>query len=81
VPEIDFTDAALNSLFDLLEDRLTTWPASGHTEETDEPVTDRHQSSGTPVPMREDKTHEIDDLDIEDAVIRVLARALQPQRG
>jgi hypothetical protein len=81
VPEIDFTDAALNSLFDLLEDRFTTWPAPGHTEKTDEPATDRLPSSGVPVPMREDMADEIDDLGIEDAVIRELARALQPQRG
>jgi CYTH domain-containing protein len=80
-PEIDFTDAALNSLLDLLEDQLTTWPAPGHTEKTDEPVTDRLPSSGVPVPMREDMADEIDDLGIEDAVIRELARALQPQRG
>jgi hypothetical protein len=81
VPEIDFTDAALNSLLDLLEDQFTTWPAPGHTEETDEPVTDRLPSSGIPVPVREEEADEIDDLGIEDAVIRELARALQPQRG
>jgi hypothetical protein len=81
VPEIDFTDAALNGLFDLLEDRLTTWPAPGHTEETDEPVTDRHQSSGTPLPVCEEEAHEIDDLGIDDVVIRDLARALQSRRG
>jgi hypothetical protein len=79
VPEIDFTDAAFNSLLDLLEDQFTTWPAQGHTEEMDEPVTDRLQSSGIPVPVREDEADEIDDLGIEDAVIRELARALQPQ--
>jgi hypothetical protein len=81
VPKIDFADAALNSLLDLLEDQLTIWPAPGHTEEMDEPATDRLPSSGIPVPMREDKAHEIDDLGIEDVVIRELARALQPQRG
>jgi hypothetical protein len=53
----------------------------GHTEETDAPVTDRLQSSGIPVPVREDEADEIDDLGIEDAVIRELARALQPRRG
>jgi hypothetical protein len=81
VPETDFTDAALNSLLDLLEDQLTIWPAPGHTEKTDEPATDRLPSSCIPVAMREDKAHEIDDLGIEDAVIRELARALQPRRG
>jgi hypothetical protein len=77
VPETDFTDAALNSLLDLLEDQLTIW----HAEETDEPATDRLPFSGTPVPMQEEEADEIDDLGIEDAVIRELARALQPQRG
>jgi hypothetical protein len=81
VPETDFTDAALNSLLDLLEDQLTIWPAPGHAEETDEPTTDRLPSSGIPVPMRQEKADEIDDLGIEDVVIRELARALQPQRG
>ena len=81
MPETDFTDAALNSLLDLLEDQLTIWPAPGHTEKMDEPATDHLPSSGIPVPMREEEAHEIDDLGIEDAVIRELARALQPQRG
>jgi hypothetical protein len=81
VPEIDFTNAALNSLLDLLEDRFTTWPTLGHTEEPDEPATDRLQSSGIPVPAREERADEIDDLGTEDTVIRELARALQPRRG
>jgi hypothetical protein len=81
VPEIDFTNAALNSLLDLLEDRFTSWPAPGHTEEPDEPVPDRPQSSGIPVPVQEEEADESDDLGIEDAVIRELARALQPRRG
>jgi hypothetical protein len=81
VPKIDFSDAALNSLLDLLEDQFTTWPMQGHTEETDAPATDRLQSSGIPVPMQEHEADEIDDLRIEDAVIRELVRALQPRRG
>jgi hypothetical protein len=28
-PEVDVTNAALNSLLDLLEDRFTTWPVRG----------------------------------------------------
>jgi hypothetical protein len=80
-PEIEFTNAALNSLLDLLEDRFTSWPAPGHTEETDEPVPDGLQSSGIPVPMQEEEADESDDLGIEDAVIRELAQALQPRRG
>ena len=56
VPEIDFTNAALNSLLDLLEDRFTTLPTPRHTEETDEPVTHRLQSSGIPVPVREERS-------------------------
>jgi hypothetical protein len=80
VPKIDFTDAALNGLLDLLEDQFTPWPMQG-IRKTDAPATDRLQSSGVPVPMREHEADEIDDLGIEDAVIRELARALQPQQG
>ena len=32
-PEMDVTNAALNSLLDLLEDRFTTWPLPGQAEE------------------------------------------------
>jgi hypothetical protein len=32
-PEIAFTDAALNSLLDLLEDQFTTWPLPGQVME------------------------------------------------
>jgi hypothetical protein len=81
MPEIEFTDAALNGLLDLLEDRFTAWPSPEHTEETDEPVTDRLQSSGIPVPAREEEADESDHLGIEDAVIRELARALQQRRS
>jgi CYTH domain-containing protein len=79
--EVDVTNAALNSLLDLLEDRFTSWPVQGQAEEPDEPVTDRPQSSGIPVPVQEEEADESDDLGIEDAVIRELARALQPRRG
>jgi len=81
VRDMDVTNGALNSLLDLLEDRFTGWPAPGHTEETDQPVPDRLQSSGIPVPLQEEEADESDDLGIEDAVIRELARALQPRRG
>jgi hypothetical protein len=81
VPEIEFKNADFNSLLDLLEDQFTTWPAPGHTKKRDESVTGGLQSSGTPVPMQEEEADEIDDLGIEDAVIRELARALQPRRG
>jgi hypothetical protein len=79
--EIEFTNAAFNSLLDLLEDQFTTWPAPGHTKKRDESVTGGLPSSGTPVAMQEEEADEIDDLDIEDAVIRELARALQSRRG
>jgi CYTH domain-containing protein len=81
-PETEFTNAALNSLLDLLEDRFTTWPAPGHTEEPDEPVADASLASDAPVSVPETEAEdEIDDLGIEDAVIRELARALQSRRG
>jgi hypothetical protein len=80
--EVDVSNAALASLLDLLEDRFTTWPLPGHAVEPDEPVADVSARSGATVPVPEtDGDEGIDDLGIEDAVIRELARSLQPRRG
>jgi hypothetical protein len=80
-PDIDFSNAALNNLLDLLEDRFTTWPAPRHTEEPDEPAADASLASNAPVSVPETEAEEeIDDLGIEDAVIRELARSLQPRQ-
>jgi hypothetical protein len=79
--EVEFTNAALNSLLDLLEDRFTTWPAPGHPEQLDEPAADASLASDAPASAPETEAEEeIDDLGIEDAVIRELARSLQPRQ-
>jgi CYTH domain-containing protein len=81
-PEAEFTNAALNSLLDLLEDRVTTWPLPGQAVEPDTPVSDISARSKPTVPVPETEAdEEIDDLGIEDAVIRELARSLQPRRS
>ncbi|MBM1174201.1 hypothetical protein [Microvirga arabica] len=81
-PEVDVTNAALNSLLDLLEDRFTTWPVQGKAGEPDAPAADVSLALAAPVRAPDAEADgEIDDLGIEDAVIRELARALQPRRG
>lgn len=80
--EAEFTNAALNSLLDLLEDRFTTWPQPQQPKEPDAPAADASPASDAPASAPEaEAEEEIDDLGIEDAVIRELARALQPRRG
>jgi CYTH domain-containing protein len=77
--EVDVTNAALNSLLDLLEDRFAVWPPQ-QAETTSEPAADVSPRSATPVPVPEHEAdEETDELDIEDDVIRELARALQPR--
>jgi CYTH domain-containing protein len=80
--EVEVTNAALTSLLDLLEDRLTSWPLPGQAGISDEPAAEAASLSAAPVPVPEHEAdEEIDDLGIEDAVIRELARALQPRQG
>ena len=80
--EVELTNAALNSLLDLLEDRLSTWPIQGQAREPDAPAADVSLASAAPVISPEaEADEESDDLGIEDAVIRELARALKPRRG
>ncbi|MBD2750108.1 hypothetical protein IC232_25915 [Microvirga sp. BT688] len=79
-PEVDVTNAALNSLLDLLEERFAAWPPQ-QSETTSEPAADVSPRSAAPVPVPENEADEdIDDLGIEDAVIRELARSLQPRQ-
>jgi CYTH domain-containing protein len=79
-PEVDATNAALNSLLDLLEDRLTTWPQPHESTGSDEPAVSASPLPDALGPMPETEAdQEVDDLGIEDAVIRELARALQPR--
>jgi hypothetical protein len=80
IPEVELTNVALNSLLDLLEDRVTTWPVQGGVESA-KPAAGVSPRSEPPVPPAEVETdEEIDDLGIEDAVIRELARSLQPRQ-
>lgn len=81
-PEVELTNAALDSLLDLLESRFTTWPLPQQADVSDESTAEEPQSSEASVPAPEtDTDQEADDLGIEDAVIRELARALQPRRN
>lgn len=75
--EVDVTNAALNSLLDLLEDRFATGSGPHEAQIPEAPMAAGPQSSDVPVPETDG---EINDLGIEDAVIRELARALQPRR-
>jgi hypothetical protein len=78
---VDVTNGALNSLLDLLEDRLTTWPGPHEPVISDALGADVTPLSKAPVPEPEPEVdEEIDDLHIEDAVIRELARSLQPRQ-
>jgi CYTH domain-containing protein len=81
-PEVDVTNAALNNLLDLLEDRFSTWSQSLEAMISDVPAADASPPVAAPVPERETEAQEeIDALGIEDDVIRELARSLQPRRG
>jgi hypothetical protein len=79
-PEVDVSNAALNSLLDLLEYRVTTWPQPQQPNEPDAQAADASPASDASASAPETEA-EIDDLGIEDAVIRELARSLQPRRG
>jgi hypothetical protein len=80
--EVDVTNGALNSLLDLLEDRFSTWPGPHEATISDSSAADVTPRLKAPVPELEPEVdEEIDDLHIEDAVIRELARSLQPRRS
>ncbi|GEO17475.1 hypothetical protein MAE02_51710 [Microvirga aerophila] len=78
--DVDVTNGALNHLLDLLEDRVSTWPGPHEAATPDALAADVTPRSKTlPVPEPE-ADEEIDDLHIEDEVIRELARSLQPRQ-
>ena len=80
-PEVDVSNAALNSLLDLLEDRITTWPQPQQPQESNARAADASPAVDAPATAPETEAdEEIDDLGIEDAVIRELARSLQPRQ-
>jgi len=81
-PEVDVSNAALNSLLDLLEDRFSTWPGPHQAPIPDPSAADLTPRPKASVPELEPEVdEEIDKLGIEDDVIRELARSLQPRRS
>jgi len=79
--DVDVTNGALNHLLDLLEDRLTTWPGPHQSAISDASAAEVTLRPKAPVPKLEPEVdEEIDDLHIEDAVVRELARSLQPRQ-
>lgn len=81
-PEVEPTDAALNSLLDLLEARHTTGPVADQAAAHDGLVAEQSVSSDPAMSMPlVDLSQDVDDLGIEDDVIRELARSLRPRRA
>jgi CYTH domain-containing protein len=80
--DVDVTNRALNHLLDLLEDRVSTWPGPHEATISDAAAADVTPHPKAPVPELEPEVdEEIDELGIEDEVIRELARSLQPRRS
>ena len=79
--DVDVTNAALNHLLDLLEDRLTTWPGPHEPAIPGASAADAPSRAKAAVSDPEPEGDEpSDDLHIEDEVIRELARSLQPRQ-
>ena len=81
-PEVNVTNEALNHLLDLLEDRFSTWPGPHQATTSDASAADVTPRPKAPLPEVEPQVdEEINELGIEDEVIRELARSLQPRRS
>jgi CYTH domain-containing protein len=79
--DADVTNRALNHLLDLLEDRFSSWPGRHEAAISDTLGADVSPRSKASIPEPEPEVdEEADDLHIEDAVIRELARSLQPRQ-
>jgi hypothetical protein len=79
--DADVTNGALNHLLDLLEDRCSSWPGRQEAAISDTSAADVTPRSKASIPEPEPEVdEETDDLHIEDAVIRELARSLQPRQ-
>ncbi len=80
VPEVELTQGALNSVLDLLENG-TTGPFAAPAAPPEEPAAHppAAASPSEPAPAGDDD-QDIDNLGIENDVIRELARSLRPQR-
>jgi hypothetical protein len=74
VPEVEITDAALNSLLDALEGRFGAHQPQAAAPQ---PVTPSKPAEAEAEAENEDDQ---DDLEIEDSVIRELARSLSPRQ-
>ena len=80
-PEIEVTNGALNHLLDLLEDRVSTWPGPPAAIIAGASAANATPRPKAPAPELEPEVdEEIDELGIEDEVIRELARSLQPRQ-
>jgi CYTH domain-containing protein len=80
--DVDVTNGALNHLLDLLEDRFSTWPGPHQATTSDASAADVTPRPKAPLPEVEPQVdEEINELGIEDEVIRELARSLQPRRS
>jgi CYTH domain-containing protein len=81
VSEVEVTNEALDSLLDLLESRLSSWPLP-HQAPASEELTIKRMVSPDPSELDPliDVDQDTDDLGLADDVIRELARSLRPQR-
>ncbi len=80
-PEVELTEGALNSVLDLLENGFTAWPLRDQAAASEEPGAHPPAAAGPSLPFpASDNDQDIDDLTIENDVIRELARSLRPQR-
>jgi len=80
-PEVELTEGALNSVLDLLENGFTAWPLRDQATVSEEPGARLPVAASPlePAPASDDDQG-IDDLGLENDVIRELARSLRPQR-
>ena len=80
-PEVGLTEGALNSVLDLLENGFTAWPLRDQAIVSEEPDARLPVAASPlePAPASDDDQG-IDDLGLENDVIRELARSLRPQR-
>jgi hypothetical protein len=80
-PEVGLTEGALNSVLDLLENGFTAWPLRDQATLSERPGARLPVAASPlePAPTSDDD-QDIDDLGLENNVIRELAHSLRPQR-
>jgi hypothetical protein len=80
-PEVDLTEGAPNSVLVLLENGFTAWPLRDQAIVSEEPDARLPVASTPSEPSpASDADQDIDDLGLENNVIRELARSLRPRR-